>query len=360
MDSPYEVTFSIVNDPALGIIPPAGANLNGQMAPNGAPEPVTVMSNGGEAQVSVNAGNESGVLVIEASCISNSGRTIVTRKPNVLIHAGPPKYITPFMEGFDQGESVGAGFWRIETGALVRDKYNNPVSNNTPVWFYIEEIKDPFTGLPVPLGGASIIGFATVGNANAVEDTVDGTAFTSLTYPGNLINSVITISATSGNAIGTASAKLPMIGSQVLITTDPRTLHMGPASQPKTVDIIIYHTDGQGTPLKNSGFLVDGGLSQIIFNTNHLDPGDNLNNPMIPTQNYQDAPPIKNRVYTNERGYAYSRAKVYVASLEPPAQLGDPPQENLITITAWLMDDAQDEEIQIQFVVWMYDGNPPF
>lgn len=358
VDSPYEVTFSIVSSGGASI--PAGANLNGQLSPTGQPLPVTVTSNGGEAQVSVNAGTESGVLVIEASCVSNSGRTIVTRKPNVLIHAGPPDKVTPFMKGFDQAEDIGAGFWELEAGAIVRDKHNNPVSNNIPVWFYIGAVQDP--GMPpLPLPDVSINAFAYVGNSNAQEDTIDGTAFTTIVYPGARINTRVKIIASSGNVTGELVKKLPLTGPQIIGVGDPQTIHMGRNSQPKTTDIIIYLTDGQGNPVKDSQFLIDGGLGQIIFNTDYLAPGDNVNNPLVPTQNYQDEPPVKTRIYTDVDGMAHSRLKIYKESLEYPAQPGDPPMENLITITVWLVEDSQNEQLQFMLNVWAYDGaQPPF
>ncbi|MCB5234461.1 MAG: hypothetical protein LHW60_04365 [Candidatus Cloacimonetes bacterium] len=348
VDSPYEVTFKIVKE--AGITPPAGANLNGELNDAGEPVAVTVMSNGGEAQVSVNAGTESGVLVIEAQCTSNSGNVIKTRKPNVLIHAGPPAHIAPFMEGFEQGESAGAGFWQIQVGAIVRDIYNNPVTNNTPVWFSIEQLLDPCYYTPESMGGVTIMGFATVGNANANEDTVDGTAYTEIVYPGSMINSLITIKATSGNATGYLDSKLPLIGSMVHLTTDPRTVNLGGTVSNKMADIIIYHTDGQGTPVKFSNFMIDGGLSQIIMNPNHISS----------PYNYGPGAPVENRIWTNTEGYAYSRCKVYLASLTPPPQPGDPPEENVIIITAWLMGDAQNEEVQTQLTAWCYTGTPPF
>lgn len=350
VDSPYEVTFSIVDE---NITVPAGANLNGEVDGNGKPLPVTVMSNGGEAQVSVNAGTESGVLVIQAECVNNSGNIIVTRKPNVLIHAGPPAHIAPFLEGFDQGLSVGAGFWKIQAGAIVRDKYNNPVTVNTPVWFSVEDVIDPFDGSPEDLGGVTIMGFATVGNANADEDTIDGTAYTELVYPGSLINSEITIKATSGNASGQITSKLPLIGPMVHLTTNPRTLHMGfTGPSTKEADIILFNTDGQGTPVKNNKWMIDGGLTQIIWNTDYVGADYNYG-PFDGNQN-------ETTIYTNTEGYAYSRCKVYRTSLTPPPQDGDPPEENVLMITAWLYGDAQNEEVQTQITVWYYSGPAPF
>lgn len=254
------------------------------------------------------------------------------------------------MEGFDQGESAGAGFWQIQVGAIVRDIYNNPVTNNTPVWFSIEQLLDPCYYTPESMGGVTIMGFATVGNANANEDTVDGTAYTEIVYPGSMINSLITIKATSGNATGYLDSKLPLIGSMVHLTTDPRTVNLGGTVSNKMADIIIYHTDGQGTPVKFSNFMIDGGLSQIIMNPNHISS----------PYNYGPGAPVENRIWTNTEGYAYSRCKVYLASLTPPPQPGDPPEENVIIITAWLMGDAQNEEVQTQLTAWCYTGTPPF
>ena len=55
IDYPQEVYFRIVN-----LNPPAGANLNNHPVTDS----VLVISTGGEAQVSVNSGSESGILII--------------------------------------------------------------------------------------------------------------------------------------------------------------------------------------------------------------------------------------------------------------------------------------------------------
>ncbi len=65
----------------------AGANIEMVILQR---DSVEVISNGGEAQVSVNSGTESGIVKIKVSWVSENGnRYIYALKTNIVIHSGP-------------------------------------------------------------------------------------------------------------------------------------------------------------------------------------------------------------------------------------------------------------------------------
>ncbi|MDP2402105.1 MAG: hypothetical protein Q8M66_09005, partial [Actinomycetota bacterium] len=175
IDSPQNVYFRIVNT-----VPPAGANLNN----NPVADSVLGISSGGEAQISVNSGTESGLLVIRASVVKNN-RWIRATKANIVIHAGPPHNVVPFIGGFNTGQNMGGGLWRVIAGAVVKDVYGNPVDRGTSVFF---ELINNITNCQI---GAN----AYVGNVSVEDDSLDGVAYTTLSYSGIYTNDLVTIRA---------------------------------------------------------------------------------------------------------------------------------------------------------------------
>ncbi|MFA7025113.1 MAG: hypothetical protein WC176_04530 [Candidatus Cloacimonadaceae bacterium] len=195
IDKPQEVYFKIMNSPANM---PEGANLN-----NASPtDSVMVTSNGGEAQVSVNAGTESGVLSIRASCTTEEGKYIKGTKANIIIESGPPHTLVPFISGYNTGTNMGGGVWRVVAGAHVRDRWQNPVQNGTAVQFAVygpgaNADYHPYTAAQIESGGE-------VGNISVTGDSLAGCAFTAITYNGIMSNEIITIYAHSGGENGAA------------------------------------------------------------------------------------------------------------------------------------------------------------
>lgn len=328
VDSPYEVQFKIVN-----VSPPAGANLNGQPAS----EWVTVTSNGGEAQVSVNAGTESGVLKIQARCEKSEGVYITAEKPNVIIHAGPPHTLTPFFGGYNSGTEMQGGLWRIVAGSHVRDIYNNPVSINTAVWFELVG------------ANAQIDGFGTVGNVSIEGDSLQGVAYTIITYHGTLTNEEITIYASSGGVPGLYTDILPLNQPNLYLDTDPGTVAFAhQATQPKEADILVYLVDGQGIPITGSQIMLTSSRGQIVYNTNYPPGGDNY-----PTS-------IPNRVFTNA-GEAFGRIRTWWVEYPPALDLAAGPLEAAVEIQGWLVDTPE-QPATCPLSVWIYPQgiNPPY
>lgn len=260
IDSPQDVYFRIVN-----ANPPAGANLNNQPVTDS----VLVVSSGGEAQISVNSGTESGILIIRASCTNANGRWVRATKANIVIHAGPPAEVRPFIGGFNTGQNMGGGLWRVIAGAVVKDVYGNPVDRGTSVFF--ELIND--------VTNCQIGGNAYVGNVSVDDDSLDGVAYTTLSYSGIYTNDLITIRASTGAIMGEgvdgyATVPLPLNDPRFEIQANPASLIFGDTSPDwKTSDIYAVLTDGQGQLIGNSVIMLLATKGQFVaipgFNNNY-------------------------------------------------------------------------------------------
>lgn len=242
IDSPQNVYFRIVN-----VDPPAGANLNNQPVTDS----VLVVSSGGEAQISVNSGTESGILIIRASCTKN-GKWVRATKANIVIHAGPPATVIPFIGGFNTGQNMGGGLWRIVGGAVVKDIYGNPVDRGTSVFF---ELVDNTTNCQIGANGY-------VGNVSVDDDSLDGVAYTTLSYSGIYTNDLVTIKASTGSAIGEgvegyATVGLPLNDPRFEVQANPASLNFGDTSPDwKSSEIYAVLTDGQGLDIGNQEIML--------------------------------------------------------------------------------------------------------
>lgn len=235
VDTQKEVWFEMV-----GSIP-SGANLNNQ-PPN---SPVMVMSTGGEAQISVNAGTQPGVLSIRASHIRESDQTeIFAIKTNIVIKGGPAATIIPFIGRFNTGQAMGGGLWRVVAGATVYDVYGNPVSNGTTVHFELLN----------NVANCNINAVGVVGNVSVDDDSLAGTAYSYITYPGIYTNEMITVKATTGSGTGPdisgiANLQLPLNEPHLEMIPNPAHINFGLNGPPlwKYASLYCTVTDGQGS-----------------------------------------------------------------------------------------------------------------
>jgi hypothetical protein len=259
IDTPQDVYFRIVNT-----APPAGANLNNY--PVG--DSVLVVSTGGEAQISVNSGTESGILIIRASCTSDSGRWVRATKANIVIHAGPPAEVIPFIGGFNTGQNLGGGLWQVIAGAVVKDIHGNPVDRGTSVFF---ELINNVTNCQI---GAN----AYVGNVSVEDDSTSGVAYTTVTYSGIYTYDWITIRASTGamqgeGVDGYATVQLPLNDPRFEIQANPASLRFFVADTWKSADIYAVLTDGQGQPVGNAVIMLLCTKGQFVaipgFNNNY-------------------------------------------------------------------------------------------
>jgi hypothetical protein len=242
IDSPQNVYFRIVN-----LDPPAGANLNNMPVTDS----VLVISSGGEAQISVNSGTESGILIIRASCTKNN-KWVRATKANIVIKAGPPASIVPFIGGFNTGQNMGGGLWMIVGGAVVKDVYNNPVGRGTSVFF---ELIDNVTNCQINAN-------AYVGNVSVEDDSLDGVAYTTLSYSGIYTNDMVTIKASTGSSIGEgvegySTVPLPLNDPRFEVQANPASLNFGATSPDwKSSEIYAVLTDGQGLDIGNQEIML--------------------------------------------------------------------------------------------------------
>ncbi|MFA7016725.1 MAG: hypothetical protein WC190_05575 [Candidatus Cloacimonadaceae bacterium] len=352
VDRPFDVRFRIMNTNV-----PTGANLNGHSPAN---DWVTVTSNGGEAQVSVNAGTGSGVLRIQAECTNDAGMTITANKPNVIIHAGLPATITPSMAGYDQGNSMQGGVWQVVASANVRDKHNNPVSLNTPVWFSIVSCDE--NGNPADSVHAQIEAFGTVGNVSIEGDSLLGVAFTTVTYHGSQTNKYVRIVASSGDAVSSTLGadgvfQLPITGPELIVYADPQNLNFGnagtnvtPASL--TTDIRIWLLDGQGIPITDSHFHLSSDKGQ--FNISNPAPGPN-----DPDYLSYCLDPSNPQYIRSIDGYSLSRFKTFEAEHPDPQDESLSPEQSTANVGVRLLGSTI-EPTPAVITVWTFWGPPPF
>jgi len=217
---------------------PAGTNINEMGAAD------STISSNGHAIVSINSGMESGIVSVRAYTYDTFDVLISAEKSNIVVHAGPPNSTEFTIGGHDEGVDIGAGAWKVEVAALVTDEYGNPVGNGTAVFFSI--VDDP--------DFASIEADAFVGNENVEGDSLEGTAYTYLTYDGSYTNELIVISVDVGN-VGSFEHEvvLPIQFPVIDMVAVPQHLDWTQANdnQPKVTEVRLTVKDGQNNPINN-------------------------------------------------------------------------------------------------------------
>lgn len=339
IDTPQNVYFRIMNT-----APPLGANLNNYPAADS----VLVVSTGGEAQISVNSGTQSGILIIRASCTSNNGRWVRATKANIVIKSGPPAVVLPFIGLFNTGENMGGGLWRVVAGAVVKDSYGNNVSRGTAVFF---ELINNVTN-------CQIVPNATVGNISAEEDSLEGIAYTTVTYSGIYTNDWITIRASTGaiqgeGVDGYSTVQLPLNDPRFEIQANPASLIFG-ATAPdwKSAEIYAVLTDGQGQPVGNAAIMLLCTKGQFVSI-----PGYNNNYPTDPAW----------RIITDDGSYGtgdyagWAWGQIRYHRLECPA--GDEPTQTPGQTSGIIIGRILGTNVTAETNVALYrywTPNPPF
>jgi len=340
---------------------PSGANINNQPPT----QPVMVMSTGGEAQVSVNAGTQSGVLGIRASHTRESdGVEIFATKPNIVIKGGPAANITPFIGRFNTGHAMGGGLWRVVAGANVHDIYGNPVANDNLVFF---ELLNNVTNCTIESWGA-------VGNVSVDDDSLAGTAYTFITYPGICTNESVVVKASTISGInptisGVANLQLPLNEPHLEILPNPLNVNFHPAGatwQYSSIYCIV--TDGQGSLIGRQKILLTASLGSFVYVNS---PQQNLtqedddpiyglfNDPFTPwiiqtaTMFYPSAV-APDPLYEQYHGRAKGRIKFHYTMVPVPEGEGAPGQ-NTSSITATLF--GYDVSANVTVLLWRW-ANP--
>ena len=182
-DQQKPVWFRFVNAPN-------GTNINNEVISPDFITPVEVLSSNGNAYCSINSGNTSGTVSIEAYTYADADTLQLTKiraeKSNIVVHSGPPYDVSISNPGLDSATNVGGGQWQVEIGAMVIDQWGNSVDYGTAVWFSLDiEPGQDWAYIDTEA--------AYVGNQNAEGDSLSGTAFTKLTFDGSHTNETLMI-----------------------------------------------------------------------------------------------------------------------------------------------------------------------
>ncbi len=340
IDTPKNVWFRIMNPN-----PPDGANLNNMPVSDS----VLVVSNGGEAQISVNSGTESGILNIRASCTSE-GRYIKATKPNIVIHAGPPHRVVPSASGFNTGTNMGGGLWQIIAQANVYDIYNNPVDYGTSVWFY----------LPSDILNCQIGANAYVGNESVQGDSTAGVAYTTLLYSGIYTFESLKIRAVTGGingieVVGESFIVLPLNQPQLELEIIPGNIvyhgntNTVPASATALLNLALF--DVQGCAIHNAEISMTStrGTFEYSVGTNE-DPmnSNSQSTPWIVVTDWYDqnsanpdiTPIPYNDVNDGQDGLAQGLIRFYAWEIPFGDPMTNTPGITSVTVTARLLGTA--------------------
>jgi len=188
VNEPVNVTFT------LGPNIPEGANIN-----NAGISDSTYTADG-EACVSINSGTGPGPVRVTATVLTDSGEVISATATPAIIATGPPYYIEPEYNPQDT-DPIGGGFYQTEAAAMVYDRWYNPVSDSTYVYWSME---------PNPLEADTVIdafvqGVSFTGNENLNGDNFPGVAYTTITYSTDAIGNLGLVTAltfgTNGDTI---------------------------------------------------------------------------------------------------------------------------------------------------------------
>ncbi|MBT4580425.1 MAG: Ig-like domain-containing protein, partial [Candidatus Marinimicrobia bacterium] len=152
----------------------------------------TVYTVNGVASVSVNSGTRPGPIRVEVSsdCDQDGTPEIESVAVPVIIEAGPPHYIFAEWDPVNGTVPSGAGFYKTQVGAMVYDRYYNPVEDSTYVYWSIEQECE--NDLQSEVYGTS---FTYNEPWQSDGDTTHGLAFSTLVYPGDEVGETVSVVA---------------------------------------------------------------------------------------------------------------------------------------------------------------------
>ncbi len=288
---------------------------------NNSPNEVNVQSYGGIASVSINSGNKSGIAVLRATLMNDDGSPtpIYVEQGRIIIHAGKPHSVAFTIGGNDSGFDLGAGNWRVNVSAIIRDLWGNPVDKGTGVYF---SILDP----TIYSDSVTIVAPAFVGNISASGDSAAGTAYTVMVYHGSLSNTKVNVSAEIGQTnsdstnAATAILTLPMQNINIEVVPNPQHVDWTATSNPdtKNATIITKVIDGQGNLLRNVP------LQFYISRGTFIDMD-------IPLENPSDNNPVTG--ITANNGINIKTVKFYQYECPEPSPAGPGETSGTVTVT---------------------------
>lgn len=178
VDNGTEVTFEIVHGPG------GGEYLDNQASGYG---PVIKETAAGMASIGVNAGTKPGTILLSIQAGDYAAATA-----KIGISAGPPDSI---LINIGDGVVNNDGTYTMAVGAIVRDRYNNPVENGTAVYFTLDRPDlgfinpETYTGNGYPcveLSGSPIKGVSRACFTYPSESTFETVGFRASTAGGEV------------------------------------------------------------------------------------------------------------------------------------------------------------------------------
>jgi len=330
-ESGNSIKYQIVNNPG-------GVQLNNSSNPV-----IVSTDNSGTASVSLSSGNVSGIIVLKATRVDQDGNDFDPLNPvyalsgNIVVQAGPPNSVAITTNGHDNGTNVGAGMWRINLGAVIKDRWGNPVNKNTSVFFSLTDETIGMYG-----DSLSIVANSFVGNDMEQDSTI---AYTTLTYHGSLSNLSVGIKAEVGyydsvNYVFDSSIILPMQNITLEIISQVGSLPFWPITLTQVSTMLITTVrDQQNNPIRNVPliFTADKGLFYDGFDI----PEDEDTFAYTGITNYNGF---------NQKKYTINKYEC-LPSPQPPM-----PQETSIQITVRVLGQIN-KLSQLNFNAIRYDGN---
>jgi hypothetical protein len=213
----YTVAFDITVAPGSTGIPGSRPSFNTQFPITHQEVPTNI---NGQAIVQLYSGTSSGSVAIRACTVPSEEDSlyVCNEKSLVTISSGPPRYIN--ITFAHEGEAFpGTPERFVQVGAIVGDRYSNPVQYGTAVYFSL---------LPPDIG--DIEGDSYTGGARQYHpDSVNGVAYSRIIYGCfSTFDSVRIIASSAGDSAEVVDTSgsffLPIYGGQLSLTATPGNL----------------------------------------------------------------------------------------------------------------------------------------
>lgn len=224
----------------------------------------------GQAIIQLYSGTGAGTVAIRACTVPSSEDSlyVCNEKSLVTISSGPPAHIsTTFSYNGEAFPNTPERF--VQVGAIVGDRYSNPVEYGTAVYFSL---------IPTDLG--DIEGDSYTGGARPYHaDSVGGVAYTRIIYGCySTFDSVRIVASSAGDSAEVVDTSgifyLPIFQGTIALTANPGNLWTdndlcncpnGPFNCRDTTLITCALTDGGGCPIKGGGIIFSAQVAGFII-----------------------------------------------------------------------------------------------
>lgn len=228
--------------------PGGGVNINNHGLQD------TALTAGGLAVATLNAGTNPGPVQVQA-CTMVNGNNICALNTSINIVSGPPANITIYPTNV--GVDIGGSGWEVEISAYVVDALNNPVRDETAVFFEV-----------YPDTAQIVSDSVFVGNPNSNGDVHEGVCYARLRYNSNATFETVFITARTGeqNPISEQiDYVLPLQEPAISLNCLPDNWCFDIRGTPCRVACNVVVTDGHSVRI--NGALIDFGTQRGQFYT---------------------------------------------------------------------------------------------